>query len=78
MTQPPPMFREPRERTPNLVLRASTDAAAPGEREPVARAEAAHDRDDQEQHAGQDRTGPHRDQPDGGRGRTGEREPAGT
>ena len=39
MTQPPPLRLKRRERRPDLVFRASTNATAPGERQPMASVE---------------------------------------
>jgi hypothetical protein len=49
MPQPPALCPERRERTLHVVLRASTDAAATGEREPVASAEAEAERGEEQQ-----------------------------
>jgi hypothetical protein len=45
MTQPPPLRPKRRQRAPDLVLRASTHAAAPGEQQPVAGIQAKSERE---------------------------------
>jgi hypothetical protein len=56
MTQPPPLCLKRHERPPDLVLRASAHAAAPGEQEPVTPVEAAPDRNDEKNPCGGHRT----------------------
>ena len=67
MTQPPPALPERLQRPAHLVLRERADPAPLGERQPVPSAEAEHDRDGQEQRAGQGRADPHREQSEYGR-----------
>jgi hypothetical protein len=45
MPQPPPLHRKRRQRTPDLLLRASAHTATPGERQPVASVEAEPERE---------------------------------